>query len=132
MNLLEAITYQKSMWNSITTRSIKNCFRHLNIYVWSKWKIYETESEILTILIERFLISIPKDEKFFHRPFAKYICIDENVLTWVVIKDKEIIAALTENKDDYFLLLDEDEEIDTEQKSLMLLDETVTFLYGTR
>lgn len=61
-------------------------------------EICETESEILTTLIERILILVPKNEEFFHKHFAKHICIDENVLTWVVIKDKEIIAALTENK----------------------------------
>lgn len=51
--------------------------------------------------------------------FAKYIYIDEDVLTSDETTDKEIIAGLTEKIDNIDVSYD-DEEINTEQKSCVI------------
>lgn len=49
--------------------------------------------------------------------FAKYIYIDEDVLTSDETTDEEMSAGLTEKKNDNIDVSYDDEEINTEQKS---------------
>lgn len=52
--------------------------------------------------------------------FAKYIYIDEDVLTSDETTDKEIIAGLTGKKNDNIDVSYDDEEINTEQKTCVI------------